>query len=338
MTAELPKGYRVRPATFEDAQAIVTLWNELDAEAGITSNHETRQLITDWKADTHDFANHSIVIEDENGQVVGSADLWKFFNPPLRIWLGWQLQAKHRNLGIETFLLEWGKARAEEQLVHCPPDVQVVLHVGANIKHPYRKSVMEAYGFKDVRHFYFMRIDMTEQPPKPDFPTGFSIRGMRYPEELAESVQVDIDSFRDHWGFVESDFDEELKGIKYELDNNPIFDPELYMIIIDDSTGKIVGNIWLLQEYSGHPEWGYVDGVAVLREYRGRGLAENGLRQAFHVLYARGKSTVTLWVDSDSLTGALRLYEKVGMYVKEETMRYEWIVRAGIDTMTRELH
>jgi mycothiol synthase len=337
LSQHLPTGYSVRPTRYEDAQVATDLWQQMDAEVGIQSEYSTEITLTEWKSPTHDFANHSISIEDAHGQMIASVNLWRFNNPPLRMWLSWTLHAEHRNKGIEEFIFEWGKARASEQLANCPPDVQVVLHSSANIKHAYRNGVFVAQGWQDVRHFYFMRIDMSEQPPAPVFPNGFTIRGMDYPQEMAESLRVDIDAFRDHWGFVESDFDEELTGIKYELDHNPIFDPSLYLVIVDDSTAKIVGNMWLLKEYDGHPEWGYVDGVAVLREYRGKGLAENGLRHAFHVLYAHGKSTVTLWVDADSLTGALRLYEKVGMHVQEETVRYEWVMRQGVDQMTRTL-
>jgi ribosomal protein S18 acetylase RimI-like enzyme len=51
----------------------------------------------------------------------------------------------------------------------------------------------------------------------------------------------------------------------------------------------------------------------VRRPWRRRGLAEALLHRSFAELYARGKRRVGLGVDADNVTGALRLYERVGM-------------------------
>ena len=53
--------------------------------------------------------------------------------------------------------------------------------------------------------------------------------------------------------------------------------------------------------------------LAVRPSWRGRGLGEALLRAAFAEFRRRGVATVGLKVDADNPTGAVRLYERVGM-------------------------
>jgi len=46
---------------------------------------------------------------------------------------------------------------------------------------------------------------------------------------------------------------------------------------------------------------------------------------------------VRLDADSQSLTGALRVYERAGMRVVRQFVTYEKVLRPGIDLATREL-
>jgi ribosomal protein S18 acetylase RimI-like enzyme len=65
---------------------------------------------------------------------------------------------------------------------------------------------------------------------------------------------------------------------------------------------------------------GFVKDLAVHPEWRRRGIGEALLLHAFAVFAARGASSVGLKVDADNPTGALRLYERVGM---RPVRRYE---------------
>lgn len=71
------------------------------------------------------------------------------------------------------------------------------------------------------------------------------------------------------------------------------------------------------------------------RAYRRQGVATALLRDTFAAIYGKGWHSITLHVDADSLTGATRLYEKVGMYVEHEYTSYEKELRAGRDLQTR---
>jgi ribosomal protein S18 acetylase RimI-like enzyme len=67
----------------------------------------------------------------------------------------------------------------------------------------------------------------------------------------------------------------------------------------------------------------HVDTLGVLSAYRGRGVGRALLSVAFADAVRRGRSHVGLGVDSESPTGATRLYESVGMSVDRVLLAWE---------------
>ena len=80
---------------------------------------------------------------------------------------------------------------------------------------------------------------------------------------------------------------------------------------------------------------GVVASLAVRPAWRRRGLGLALLRNALGEFYRRGCGSVELLVDSDSLTGALRLYERAGMHTFRTQGVYEKELRAGVDITRR---
>src|SRR5262249_49572601 len=60
---------------------------------------------------------------------------------------------------------------------------------------------------------------------------------------------------------------------------------------------------------------GYVGAIGGRPAWRGKGLAKALLYRTFAGVWRRGTARVTLDVDSQNATGAVRLYERVGMHV-----------------------
>ncbi|WP_211240993.1 GNAT family N-acetyltransferase [Hamadaea tsunoensis] len=65
---------------------------------------------------------------------------------------------------------------------------------------------------------------------------------------------------------------------------------------------------------------GYIERLAVRRDQRNRGLARLLLRTSFRAFHERGLRSATLWTHSN--TGALALYERVGMRVRRSSTVY----------------
>ena len=84
-------------------------------------------------------------------------------------------------------------------------------------------------------------------------------------------------------------------------------------------------------------ERGWVRSLGVRRPWRKRGLGLALLRHAFHEFYRRGKRKVGLGVDTQNLTGALRLYENAGMRVDQAYDYYEKELRPGAEIRVESL-
>jgi ribosomal protein S18 acetylase RimI-like enzyme len=76
-------------------------------------------------------------------------------------------------------------------------------------------------------------------------------------------------------------------------------------------------------ERIGEPGLGWVESLAVRRAWRRRGLGRALLLHAFRAFHGRGSTAAGLSVDAENPTGALRLYESVGMRAVQTRVIYE---------------
>ena len=95
--------------------------------------------------------------------------------------------------------------------------------------------------------------------------------------------------------------------------NDPGMDPALWMLASDDA--DLVGFSLGFAEWHGNVDVGEVRSVGVRGRWRQRGLGEALVRSTFGALYARGLRSITLGVDASNETGAVRLYQRLGMRI-----------------------
>ena len=82
---------------------------------------------------------------------------------------------------------------------------------------------------------------------------------------------------------------------------------------------------------------GWVNILGVRRPWRKRGIGVALLEHSFGEFYRRGILKAGLGVDAESLTGALRLYEKAGMHVHLIFDNYEKTIREGREISVESL-
>jgi hypothetical protein len=61
------------------------------------------------------------------------------------------------------------------------------------------------------------------------------------------------------------------------------------------------------------------------------------LHHSFGEFYRRGRPTIALGVDAQSLTGATRLYERAGMHAQRRYAMHRKELRPGVDLGTQEV-
>jgi ribosomal protein S18 acetylase RimI-like enzyme len=113
---------------------------------------------------------------------------------------------------------------------------------------------------------------------------------------------------------VPRSFEEWEDGLQARTD----FDPSLWWLAYDgdEPAGLLLG--YLMDESTG-----WVADLGVRKQYRKQGIGAVLLRHAFAEFQRRGLAAVGLGVDAQNETGAVGLYERVGMSVSRAYRTYE---------------
>jgi mycothiol synthase len=175
------------------------------------------------------------------------------------------------------------------------------------------RELLQNAGYREVRRFYEMGIELNGPPAAPALPDGFTLEP--FDEQSARRFHDALEeSFRDHWEHHARPFEEWWK----DKQNAPDFDPTLWFLIRDgDEVAAVVRND------PNRNGGGLVGALGVRRQWRGRGLGRALLLHTFGEFHRRGVNRISLGVDTENPTGATKLYESVGMRVELEQTVFE---------------
>ncbi len=170
-------------------------------------------------------------------------------------------------------------------------------------------EVLTGAGMVPARRFFQMSIDASS-PEIPDtmplLPDGVEILA-RDDDEFRRTVyELDRVAFAEHWGYADYPYPEWIE----HMTASPSFDPSDWWLATVDG---VPAGICLLSNSRAELGEGYVGILGVLKEFRGRGIARLLLRRAFVHYRELGRRAIALGVDATNTTGAVALYEKVGM-------------------------
>ena len=210
------------------------------------------------------------------------------------------------------------RARAEAARIDPSRPVHMFVHVDDRV----RRGWVEESGAAAVRHFWRMATTLDHEPPNPVLPADVVIRPVA-DEETDLRVVADViqTAFAEHFG--------------HEAGERPSYDE--FVRRSHEAAGFDIG-LWWLALVEGAPAAaligrhfaaegiGFVNSLGTLREFRGRGLGRALLLTAFKAFHARGLARAELGVDAANPTGAVRLYESVGMHAAQTWAVYEWSV------------
>lgn len=330
----LPQGYTARPATLEDGDAIVRIVNENSRRIRGRDTGTPEQIRAQLVMPGIDLSQDTRLVFDPEGDLAALGSCLHFA-PHVHVQCDGLVAEGHLGKGIGTALLAWIEDRARSALKLAPPDARVALMQSTDDRNQPTRGFLEDHGFSPCRHFVRMLIEMATPPPQPDWPDSIIVRAINPDVDLEAAFRASRDAFKDHWGHVESPFDDAIERLRHRVANDPDFDPTLRLIA--EEGDQIVAVCNASPRDGADASTGYIETIGVLRPWRRRGLAQAFLLHAFHVFYERGIMKVALHVDAESLTGATRLYEKAGMKVDEIVHAYEKELRAGVDLSTQQL-
>jgi ribosomal protein S18 acetylase RimI-like enzyme len=166
------------------------------------------------------------------------------------------------------------------------------------------RDAIEQSGLHLVRKYWTMR---NHQPDRnyPKLPKNVKIRRADFEKEKATWHFLLMDSFKDHYGFMQKSFQRWLeKQLEApHQDENGVFFLE--------ENGLPVG-LLVCSNQRAENQGGFIDKLGVRENFRGRGYGEMLLRWGCAYSVERGFKDIALGVDTGNETGAVALYQKAG--------------------------
>jgi len=282
-----------------EAPAIADLLNA-EARARYGESELTAKTIEEWFG----FDDIEIRVVDEGGELLAYGDLGRD-EVGTRAWL--DVREHPGRPGAAEPL--WDELEA---IAGAGISARAVIDSGDDSL----RGQLEARGYRIHRSSYRMLIDLDGPVPGTNVPDGITIRAMR-PGEERLAHETHTASFADHFEFQPESYE---RWAQFMVETSG-YDPELWFVA--EADGAVAGISLCRMHDSGDPRHGWVSILGVLPAFRRRGLGAALLRHTFAVFAARGGTRVSLGVDAESTTGAVRLYERVGMREVRRTDTWE---------------
>ena len=264
-----------------------------------------------------------MIIAEINGEMVGfSRGEWLLETSGLyRYWFPLYLIPAWRDRGIRRAMLRWMEARLRQVAAEHPAGARKAFSTWAPAKAESLAALLEDEGYQPVRYFNKMTRPLDGNLPDFPMPSGLEMRPVE-PEQYRLIWEASEEAFRDHWGFSPS----EEAYYQEWLEDPVIFQPELWQIAWDTERNEIAGQVRTfideLENEKHNRRRGYTEFISVRRPYRRRGLARALIAESLRTLKARGMTEAALTVDTESLTGATRIYEDCGFTVESRSTSY----------------
>jgi mycothiol synthase len=174
--------------------------------------------------------------------------------------------------------------------------------------------LLQSIGYRAVRVFREMRIELAVTPPTPTWPEGLRAATFDPERDAVAFHAAQQEAFADAWEYTARDF-AAWSGTNLTSER---YDPALWCVVrAGDEIAA--GAICTANTYGG----GFVQILFTRRPWRRHGIGAALLADAFRRLWKRGERRVGLGVDAESDTGAFRLYERAGMTPALGWVQYE---------------
>lgn len=300
------------PLTRDDIHDVYLLFetvNRIDnADYDETEDDLMRQFDDPWSHPTNDVR----VIRTIQGKL--AAFLRIYVDPkPIEerfAFIRCLIAPEARSQGLEEASIEWMEARAKQRLA----EIVHAEHIPSFIRAEMPKSAEETiqryqkYGFAHARSYFKMERNLKELIPESPLPDGLTLRtyGKDIDEKLLQALN---EAFRDHWGHVEYSIEDwpfiiDASNIRHDLTSIVMEGYEVVAFCINyvnTSENKRLG----IQRAT-------IESIGTQRAWRARGIASALLSESMRLCQTAGLDYLSAKVDSDNLTGAVALYERLG--------------------------
>ncbi|MGL5825443.1 MAG: GNAT family N-acetyltransferase [Nocardioides sp.] len=291
------QGLSARALVGSDAQAVYDVMAAQERHDLGAVEIELADIVADWQRPSFDVSDSTVGVFD-GPVLVGYAEVSGAGRGDAAV------RPAYRGRGIGSFLALWMQATARR-------------HGYQSIRMPVPENspgdrLLASLGYVVGWTSWVLHLPPGAQIAERACPDGYTIRAATIADDRAAWTVLE-DAFLE-WAARER---ESFGDFLAQTRQRPGFEPWNLRVVADPSGVVVAASIVLMgqsdsDEGAAETE-GYVDRIAVRRDQRGRGIAQAMLADAFRQARSHGATRCSL--STDSRTGALGLYEKVGMEV-----------------------
>jgi mycothiol synthase len=316
----LPEGLTARPLTPEDVApvAAVLAASELVDDTG--EYPDAADLAEWWSSWGVDYERDGLAVCDPSGLLVGFA--YAGSSPTFRDWfpvyLVGRMRPDHRGKGAGRVLLDWQLQRGAKLHAERHPEAPARLTVSVPTTMPSLEALVLRAGLTAERWYRQMIRPLPEIPPTPAVP-GVELVPFSWDRD-DEVRRAHNAAFTEHHGSSERD----PESWQTLFTGQRAFRPDLSVLAVADGAvvGYVLAYVFEADAAATGKRQSNFGQIGVLPGARGRGIATAVIVEALRVAAAAGCVEAGLDVDTDNVTGALRLYEKLGFTTARTTVTW----------------
>jgi GNAT superfamily N-acetyltransferase len=293
---DIPSGLTSRPLQLDDARAVFEVMAAQELEDVGEAVIEEADIVGDWARPSFDVADSTVGVFDGD-RLVAYAEHSGHDRGDAAVHPGF------RGRGIGTALARWMQDTARRRgatVVGMP-----VPQGSAGDR------LLETLGYRVRWESWVLQLPEGAAVPSRDVPDGYTVRAA-VPADYRAAWTVQEDAFLEWSDRDRQTYEDWESGMTLR----PGFEPWNLRVVFDDA-GTVVAMAMVQMADAA----AFIARLATAKEQRGKGLAQALLVDAFAV--ARQHGALRSELSTDSRTGALGLYEKVGMVVTST-----WVNRA----------
>jgi mycothiol synthase len=306
----LPAGLTARPLRIDDDALVAALLAAAEQVDATGENFSADDVTEWWKGWGLDHDRDGIAVCDASGLVVGYGTVMapRNFRGAFSVHLEGRVRPDVRGRGIGRALLDWQLQRGAEVHAERQPGETARLSVHVLEHMASLESLVRRAGLTPHRWYRQMQRPLSELPERRETP-GVELVPFTWDRD-DEVRRAHNAAFTEHHGSAERDAD----AWASMFTGQRAFRPELSVLALEHDVvvGYLLAYEWEADTLATGVRETHFGQIGVLPHARGRGLASAVVAEALRAGAEHGCERAGLEVDTENVTGALRLYESLG--------------------------